>query len=97
MGTPFIVSATHSLLVSGAYTVPEAPERVKTGFRQLLLLAQDLGEYRACREMRKQFCAYTKSMPRGALLRNQLVHAETIAAYRKLLLQFGEFECIRAT
>jgi tRNA-dihydrouridine synthase len=76
-------------LLTGSYTMPEAEERLKTGFRQLALLAQDTGEQVACREMRKQFCAYTKGMPGGAPLRNRLVHAETIGDYRELLAQFG--------
>jgi tRNA-dihydrouridine synthase len=39
----------------------------------------------ACKEMRKQFCAYTKGMAGGAALRNRLIHAETIAEYRAIL------------
>lgn len=89
MGNPFIFSATRSLLLTGRYTMPEAAQRLETGFRHLLLLAQDRGERLACREMRKQFCAYTKGMPGGAPLRNRLVHAETIETYRELLVQFG--------
>ena len=85
MGNPFIFSAARSLLLTGAYTVPGVSERLETGFRQLLLLAQDIGERRACREMRKHFCAYTRGIPGGAPLRNRLVHAETIEAYRELL------------
>jgi hypothetical protein len=51
-------------------------------------LAADLGEKTACREMRKQFCAYTwggpgcPGLPGAARLRDRLVHAETIAEYR---------------
>ncbi|MDR2486252.1 MAG: tRNA dihydrouridine synthase DusB [Treponema sp.] len=89
MGNPFIFSGTRSLLLTGSYTVPETAERLKTGFRQLLLLSQDLGERIACREMRKQFCAYTRGIPGGAPLRNRLVHAETLEAYRELLAQYG--------
>ena len=91
MGNPFIFSETRSLLLTGSYTVPETAERLKTGFRQLLLLSQDLGERIACREMRKQFCAYTRGIPGGAPLRNRLVHAETLEAYRELLVQYGGF------
>jgi hypothetical protein len=35
--------------------------------------------------MRKQFCAYTKGMKGGAAIREQAVHAETIADYRKVV------------
>jgi hypothetical protein len=43
--------------------------------------------------MRKQFCAYTAGgpgrpgIPGGAALRNRLVRAETIAAYREILTE----------
>ncbi|MDR1957119.1 MAG: tRNA dihydrouridine synthase DusB [Treponema sp.] len=84
LGNPFIFAATRSLLLTGSYTHPKAGESLKTGLRHLRLLAEDLGEKTACLEMRKHFCAYTKGMPGGALLRNQLVHAETIAEYQAL-------------
>jgi nifR3 family TIM-barrel protein len=89
IGNPFIFSMTRSLLLTGAYILPDPSERLKTGFRQLRLLAEDAGETIACREMRKQFCAYTRGMPGGAPLRNRLVHAETIEAYRQILDQYG--------
>jgi nifR3 family TIM-barrel protein len=90
MGNPFIFSMTRSLLCTGSYTLPGLEERIGTGLRQLELRAQEIGEGPACREMRKQFCAYTKGIggspgiPGGARLRDRLVHAETIAEYRRL-------------
>ena len=84
MGNPFIFCTTRSLLLTGSYTPPKAAERLHTGLRHLQLLAQDRGEKTACLEMRKHFCAYTKGIPGGALLRNKLVHAETIEEYRAL-------------
>jgi nifR3 family TIM-barrel protein len=95
MGNPFIFSAARSLLLTGTWQPPDPRERLETGFRQLLLLAADTGEPIACREMRKQFCAYTKGcmgspgIPGGAALRNRLVHAETIEEYRVLLYDAG--------
>jgi hypothetical protein len=35
--------------------------------------------------MRKQFCAYTKGMKGGAAVREQAVHAATVADYRRIL------------
>jgi nifR3 family TIM-barrel protein len=93
-GNPFIFSATKALLQSGSYEPPGAPRRLQTGLRHLELLAGDIGEYAACREMRKQFCAYTKGcfgspgMSGGAALREKLVHAETIAQYKAILEGF---------
>jgi nifR3 family TIM-barrel protein len=96
LGNPFIFSETRSLLLTGAYGVPDPGERLRTGFRHLCLLAGDIGERPACREMRKQFCAYTKvrgkagsrgepGIPGGARLRDRLVRAETIAEYQAIL------------
>ncbi|MDR2094315.1 MAG: tRNA dihydrouridine synthase DusB [Treponema sp.] len=95
MGNPFIFSAARALLSGLPCDPPGVAERVRTGFRQLLLLAEDCGERTACREMRKQFCAYTKGGPGekgmagSAALRNRLVHAETIEEYRSLFYDMG--------
>ncbi len=92
MGNPFIFSETKELLKGGSYRPTPIPERLATGFRQLGLLAADIGEEAACREMRKQFCAYTKGrsgepgVPGAAALRNRLVHAVSIDEYRIILL-----------
>ncbi|MDR3171127.1 MAG: tRNA dihydrouridine synthase DusB [Treponema sp.] len=90
MGNPFIFAQTRSLLCTGAYSAPLAVDRIRLGFRHLVMLASNLGEGVACREMRKQFCAYTKGMAGGAPLRNRLVHAETVAEYRALLQDYLE-------
>jgi nifR3 family TIM-barrel protein len=94
MGNPFIFRLTKEYLCSGSWTPPEYPERFAAAFRQLTLRAADIGEPAACRDMRKTFCAYTKSigdgpgLPGGARLRNELVHAETIARYREILAPY---------
>jgi nifR3 family TIM-barrel protein len=90
MGNPFIFPTTRSFLETGAWQAVDFSRRIAAAFRHLELLAGDLGERRACLEMRKQFCAYTKGfaggsgLPGGARLRNRLVHAESIAEYRAL-------------
>ncbi|MDR2029454.1 MAG: tRNA dihydrouridine synthase DusB [Treponema sp.] len=85
MGNPFIFAATRALLSGKEYTPPDREERLKTAFCQLGLLARDMGERAACREMRKQFCAYTRGISGGAALRNRLVHADTLEEYRIIL------------
>ncbi|MDR1177393.1 MAG: tRNA dihydrouridine synthase DusB, partial [Spirochaetaceae bacterium] len=62
LGNPFIFSAAKSLLTGGGYSWPETEVRLRTALKQLELLAGDIGESLACREMRKQVCAYTKGI-----------------------------------
>ena len=89
-GNPFIFPYTKDFLGSGVWEPAPFAKRIALAFRHLELLALDIGEAAACREMRKQFCAYTKAPPgkRGekgsAALRNQLVKAETIEDYKKI-------------
>jgi tRNA-dihydrouridine synthase len=85
MGNPFIFSATRSFLETGAWEPVPFSVRMDAAFRHLELLAADIGERTACLEMRKQFCAYTKGLTGGAAVREQAVHAETIADYRIIL------------
>jgi nifR3 family TIM-barrel protein len=95
MGNPFIFAGTKALLQGETYSPPPPAERLAVAFRHLLMLAEDLGESIACREMRKQFCAYTKGgagepgLPGGNRLRDQLVHAASIEAYRAILGDYG--------
>ncbi|MDR3174379.1 MAG: tRNA-dihydrouridine synthase, partial [Treponema sp.] len=82
---PFIFREARSLLLGERRAAPDPAERIGAAFRHLELLVRDLGEYAACREMRKQFCAYTKGIPGGARLRGALVRAESVEDYRRIL------------
>ncbi|MDR3191958.1 MAG: tRNA dihydrouridine synthase DusB [Treponema sp.] len=95
LGNPFIFRETRSLLATGSYAPVPAEERIRAGFRHLEGLVRDLGEAKACREMRKHFCAYTRGgagrpgPPGGAALRNKLVRAGTVEDYRRILEEFS--------
>jgi nifR3 family TIM-barrel protein len=84
-GNPFIFTQTRALLCEGGYTRVAAAEKIEIALRHLELLAADRGEERACREMRKVFCAYTRSAPGSAALRARLTGAQSIADYRAIL------------
>ena len=90
-GNPFIFPAVKSFLRTGSWVPAAFEERIAAAFRHLILLSADIGEKAACKEMRKQFCAYTKAppgekgQPGSAALRNRLVAAESIADYRRLI------------
>ncbi|MDR2419551.1 MAG: tRNA dihydrouridine synthase DusB [Treponema sp.] len=84
LGNPFIFAETRSLLLTGSYAIPRQQDRIALAFRQLALLAKDVGEKSACLEMRKHFHAYTHGMTGGAELRRRLLHADTIDAYHAI-------------
>jgi nifR3 family TIM-barrel protein len=87
-GNPFIFSAARSLLTTGIWKPAVFSARMAAAMRHLELLAADIGEKTACLEMRKQFCAYTKGMIGGAAIRDKVVHAETVADYRKIIDEY---------
>jgi nifR3 family TIM-barrel protein len=97
LGNPFIFAEARALLLGTAYTPPGPQERMARALEHLERLATDLGERRACVEMRKHFCAYTKAAQQpnaaglrgGGALRNRLVHGETIADFRRILEEAG--------
>jgi nifR3 family TIM-barrel protein len=96
LGNPFIFAATRASLRGETWQDPPPQEKLETAFRQLGLLARDLGERNACREMRKHFCAYTKGINGGAALRNRLIHADTIEEYRSIIaIKFAESPVIQ--
>lgn len=84
MGRPFIFRQTRELLENGAFEEISAEEKFAAAFEELDLLAADIGEAAACREMRKRFCAYSKGFPGGAELRKKIVHAESKTDYREI-------------
>jgi nifR3 family TIM-barrel protein len=92
LGNPFIFAETRALLLGLDYRPPGPAERMAAALRHLELLAADRGERRACLEMRKHFCAYTKAcagLRGGGALRNRLIHGETIEDFRRILEEAG--------
>lgn len=89
MGNPFIFKQARELLETGSYGEVPADVRIASGWRELLSLVGDSGEYVACREMRKRFCSYSKGIEGGSALRMELVKASSIAEYREILARHG--------
>lgn len=89
LGNPFIFSRTKTLLTTGILPPePTAEEKLKVAAEHLNRAVAALGDVRACKEMKKHLCNYTKGIPGGASLRNQLVHASTAEDYPKLFADF---------
>ena len=86
MGNPWIFRQTISLLKTGrAAPPPGDQERSYAAFRHLSLAAAMNGEKKACREMKKQLCSYTRGMKGAAGLRDRIVHASTLDEFRHIL------------
>lgn len=86
LGNPWIFCQTKGLLITGK--MPEAPaenEKLSTALKHLELAAEIHGEEKACREMKKHLCSYTKGIEGAAALRNRIVHASALAEYREIL------------
>lgn len=88
MGNPFLFSRTRRFLQTGEDVEVPFEERIRAGFRELLLLVEDAGEQVACREARKRFCAYTKGAEGGAAMRKSIVAASSVADYRAVFAEW---------
>ncbi len=84
MGNPFIFTNTHDYLTTGQINEITTKTRLDAGFRELELLIKDRGEEAACRDMRKQFCCYSKGIEGGGALRKQVVSACTVADFEEI-------------
>ncbi|MEW5816768.1 MAG: tRNA dihydrouridine synthase DusB [Spirochaetota bacterium] len=86
IGNPFIFENTIRLLETGVKpSQPAASRRVEVGLKHLDSLIRCMGEAKACKEMKKHICAYTKGLPGAARIRNALVRAETRDDYLRIL------------
>ena len=89
LGNPFLFREIRSLLRDGVeLPPPSARERISTALAQLERAATLRGESTAVKEMKKQLCAYTRGIPGSAAFRNELVHTESIAEYRRHFADF---------
>ncbi len=86
LGNPFLFTETRALLQGGtAGPRIDAKARLSSAMDHLHLLAERIGEARACRDMRKHFVAYTKGLEGGSMIRESVVHAERIEEYEEIV------------
>jgi len=90
LGNPFIFKATKALLAGvDPGPLPVGPQRLETALRQLKAAARFKGEVRACKEMRKHFCYFSKGMSGGAEFRARAVRAERVDDYLNLVAKIS--------
>ena len=86
LGNPFIFRATKSLLAGvDPGPMPVGVQRLQTALQQLEAAVRFKGELRACKEMRKHFCYFSKGMSGGAEFRARVVRAERVDDYLNLV------------
>jgi len=91
LGNPFIFKATKELLNGeDPGTAPAGPWRLQTALQQLEAAVAFKGEARACKEMRKHFCYYSKGIPGGAELRARAVRAKRVEDYLNLVSEISD-------
>ncbi len=90
LGNPWIFEQTRYLLETGR-ALPKIADRnrISIALRHLRLAVDFHGETRACKEMKKHLCSYTKGTEGAATLRNRIVHASTLAEYEEILKTAG--------
>jgi nifR3 family TIM-barrel protein len=89
MGYPFIFSETIQLLKNERLADPPTPrQRLNTALKQLRIAVSIKGESVACREMRKQLCAYSKGIPGSASLRRFITRASLYREYENIVHEF---------
>jgi len=86
LGNPFIFRETEALLVGDeSKGRVAAGTRLSTAMTHLRLLAGQVGEAKACRDMRRHFVAYTRGMEGGSVVRESVVHAARIEEYAEIV------------
>jgi tRNA-dihydrouridine synthase len=86
LGNPFIFSQAEALLQGRPAEARIGPgERLSIAISHLRLLADSVGEDKACRDMRKHFVAYTKGLEGGSVVRQSVVHAARIDEYEEIV------------
>ena len=89
LGNPFIFKATKEVLAGEDSIAPAGVERLETALRQLQIAVRFKAEAKACKEMRKHFCYYSKGIPGGAEFRARAVRANRVEDYQKLVAEIS--------
>ena len=82
VGNPFIFRVALNELM-GPSASPE--EKISAALKHLQLAIKYYDERRACKEMKKHLCAYTKGLQGGPELRNKLARSEKTEQFVKIL------------
>jgi tRNA-dihydrouridine synthase B len=89
LGNPFVFARGRALLCGEPFPDPvPSSAKLYTALEQLRRCMMFKNEERACKEMRKHFCYYTRGIPGGAELRKQIVAATRYEKYESVVKEY---------
>jgi nifR3 family TIM-barrel protein len=89
IGNPFLFSRVRALYSNEPYHISISPEtRLSCAMDHLDKSIALKGPDRACKEMRKHFCAYTKGLPHSAAIRRKCVQAKNRKDYDVIIREY---------
>jgi len=87
LGLPWLFAQIKERLNSSGAVALEADKKIETLFRHIDNALLIKHERIVIKEIRSHICYYTKSLSRGAKLRNEINHTEDIESLKKLLTE----------
>jgi len=91
LGNPWIFSQAEAHLQGERPPkMPSFQEKIKLCLEHYDLALEEMGEFRAVREMRKHIAWYTKGLPQGSILRKEIYGMEKAAEVMERLSRYQE-------
>ena len=88
VGCPEIFQYAKELLTTGSYTKISQSQKLENAMEHFARSVQYIGEERACKEMKKHLCCYTKGLPGSAEIRGRIVFCTSADEYLEILKEF---------
>ena len=88
VGCPEIFQYAKELLTTGTYTKIPQKQKLENAMEHFARSVKYIGEERACKEMKKHLCCYTKGLPGSAEIRNKIVFCTGADEYLGILKEF---------
>jgi nifR3 family TIM-barrel protein len=100
LGNPWLISQIRDLMEGReAQALPDAPERLRYAMVHYRAMVQELGERRAVPQMRKHIALYLKGIHGAAVLRERIMHIETMQEVLEVIeeaIRTLQRECVAA-
>ncbi len=88
VGCPEIFQYARQFLTTGSYTKIPQIQKLENAIEHFNRSVVHIGEDRACKEMKKHLCCYTKGLPGSAEIRGRIVFCTKSEEYLGILREF---------